>query len=71
MQTFQDIDGLNSIAGRLIPECTSPIRFGKMMDAYREVFAAFKRQGRALPASNWSIQNENVFKWVKLRVSGK
>jgi hypothetical protein len=39
----------------LIPLYAGPIHFGTMMNDYREVFAAFKSRGRALPALNWSI----------------
>jgi hypothetical protein len=42
---------------RLIREDNGPIRFGTMTDDYREVFAALKSRGRAIPASNWSISN--------------
>jgi hypothetical protein len=41
----------------LIPEYSGPVRFGTMMDDYRDVFAAIKGRGRALPASNVSISN--------------
>jgi hypothetical protein len=39
----------------LIWEDTGPIRFGTMMNDYREVVAVLKDRGRVLPASNWSI----------------
>jgi hypothetical protein len=39
----------------LIQEDTGPIRFGTMMNDYREVVAVLKDRGRVLPASNWSI----------------
>jgi hypothetical protein len=49
----------------LIQEDTGPIRFGTMINDYREVVAVLKDRGRVLPASNWS---RIVFKWVKPRV---
>jgi hypothetical protein len=54
---------------RLIPEYPGPIRFGTITDDYREVFAAFERRGRALPASNWSISKSFSSGSVKLRIS--
>jgi hypothetical protein len=39
----------------LIQEDTGPIRFGTMINDYREVVAVLKDRGRVLPASNWSI----------------
>ncbi len=39
----------------LLWEDTGPIRFGTMMNDYREVVAVLKDRGRVLPASNWSI----------------
>jgi hypothetical protein len=38
----------------LIQEDTGPIRFGTMINDYREVVAVLKDRGRS-PASNWSI----------------
>jgi hypothetical protein len=45
----------------VIPEYTDPIRFGTMMDGYREVFAALKGRGRALPAPSFEFVNLKLF----------
>jgi hypothetical protein len=63
--TIRGIDELNSIAVASFGRYRS-IRFGTMMNDYREVVAVLKDRGRVLP---WLVCSRIVFKWVKPRFS--